>query len=826
MNPEDTPRTAEFRTSTKMFRELMPFETREILLISSLYNIFNMEDGCSLTSKIIHEYKGLNLTCPPRITGVSSEKKALELLAEKEFDMVLLVPFLEETDIFALGSKIKQIKPDLPVFLIAHHMGDVSPMAVKGASNAVDKIIIWSGNPDILLALVKNHEDHVNADHDTRHGNVRVIILVEDSPEYYSYFLPVIYRQIVTQTRALLQTGLSDNQKILIMRARPKILLAKNYEEAWNLYTKYKSYLLCVISDTRMPRNGQEDAGAGITLLSRIKAECGGVPLLLMSSENKNKGQAGQIPCEFLDKNSTCLSLELRNFFLNHLGFGDFIFCRPGGRVIGRARNLKQLEAMLPEIPDDVISYHADRDHFSIWLLARSEIALGLLFRSVKSSDFQGAEDLRTFIISHIHRLRKSRQNGVVSSFDRQHFDPGIGDFVRIGSGSIGGKARGLAFISGLLCRNEGLRKKYPGMTIRVPKTLVVCTDIFEWFMDHNRLNNLSGSGFSDMEISDCFLKGDLPGFVVEKLKVFLEHVTHPLAVRSSSQREDDPFKPCAGIYMTYKIPNNHTDFSLRLSHLINAIKLVYASTCSENAKSFCSHPSGRPSSDAMAVIVQELVGVECGEYYYPSASGVAQSHNACPVNGTALEDGVVALTLGFGKTVAEGGRCLRFSPGSLHQIPLFSNIEDLLRNSQDTFYALKIKNYPDDLNFQTSSNLEKRGIHEAEEEFFLRQFPVTYRYEENPITHPWDADGAKAIPFDDFLTHGAPELSGVIQDLMDLGKKSFGGPVEIEFALNLQPGPCTRMDFYFLQIRPMVTDEKKSDFSTNRPRLAALTAG
>lgn len=812
MKFESNAQTGQFHISSERFQELMPFEVKEILLISSLYNIFNMEEDGSLTSKIINEYKGLNLTRPPRITGVSSEKQALALLKEKEFDMVLMVPYLEDTDILELGHKIKKVKKSLPVILIAHNMGDISHLVEADNCKGIDKIFIWSGNPDMLLALIKNYEDHANVDHDTKHGNVRVIILVEDSPDYYSYFLPVIYKKIVTQTRELLETSLNDNQKLLTMRARPKILLAKNYEEALELYRKYKSYLLCVISDTRLPMKGKTHSRAGIVLLSQIKTEISEIPLVLMSSEIGNKERAGQIPAVFLNKNSTDLPLKIHNFFLNHLGFGDFIFRMPGGQVIDHAQNLMQLEALLPGIPDESISYHADQDHFSIWLMARSEIDLGLKFRLVKTLDFLDVNALRKFIISNIHALRQFRQNGVVSKFNRQYFDPEVEDFVKISNGSLGGKARGLAFINNILCRNDEIHKKYPEINIKIPKTLVICTDIFEWFMNNNNLNDLSGYGFSDQEISDRFLDGHLPEFVVKKLNVFLGHVNHPLAIRSSSQLEDDSFQPCAGIYKTYKIPNNHPDLSVRLSHLVKAIKLVYASTCFEEAKLFCRNTSGKPSGDAMAVIVQELAGDVYGEYYYPSVSGVAQSYNYYPFNHMIPEDGIVNLTLGFGKTVVEGEKCLRFSPKYPRQIPQFSGVDGILKNTQHSFYALKIKNYPDDLKFQIYSNLEKRDIESAKNEFPLKTLSSTYVYEENRIRDTWHAPGAKVLTFAKLLKYDSPTVSGVISDLLELGKKSFGGPVEIEFALNLYPEENRKSDFYFLQIRPMVTDGKKSN--------------
>ena len=562
----------------------MATEIREILLISSRYNIFNLEEDGGLTSKIINEYKGLNISYPPSISGAASVEEAMSLLTQKDFDMALIVPHVEDMDASAVAAKIRE-KSNMPVFLLTSRGSDVGRPSTGERHKAIDSTFVWSGHPDLLLSLIKNAEDHLNVERDTQIAKVRVLMLVEDSPEYYSYLLPIIYKEIVSQTQALLDIGLNDSQKLLTMRARPKILLAKNYEEATELYQKYQSYLLGVISDTRFPKEGKMDEHAGVALLSRIKKEVPELPLLLMSSEARCCEEAENIPCTFLDKNTSELSQELHNFFLSQLGFGEFVFCMADGRAFDRAANLLQLEEKLNEIPSESICYHINHNHFSNWLLARSEIDLALSFRSKKSHDFKNAGELRRYILTSIHHLRKMRQKGIVSKFNRHHFDPNIREFVKIGEGSLGGKARGLSFMSGLFHQCGDLQQRYPEVKIKIPKTLVICTDLFESFIKENRLQKFSKSDFEDVEVDAAFLSACLPRWLERKLTAFLRKVQYPLAVRSSSQMEDAPFQPYAGLYRTYMIPNNQENLSIRFTHLIKAIKLIYASVYHRDPK-------------------------------------------------------------------------------------------------------------------------------------------------------------------------------------------------------------------------------------------------
>ncbi|MBW1768443.1 MAG: phosphoenolpyruvate synthase/pyruvate phosphate dikinase, partial [Deltaproteobacteria bacterium] len=736
--------------------------------------------------------------------------EALSLLNKKKFDMVITMPHLDEMDAFSLGLEIKKIRPNLPVMLLAHSIRSIYPLPENKDCSGIDKTFIWSGNSDLLLALVKNAEDRLNVDFDTRRTGVRVLILVEDSPVYYSSFLPLIYKEIVKQTQSVLQIGLNEEHRLLLMRTRPKILLAENYEQAMELYQKFRSFVFGVISDTRLPKKGKIEADAGIVLLSQIRKEIPYMPLLLLSREPKNMEKAAQIPAVFLDKNSPNLLAELHDFFLNRLGFGDFVFRMEDGREIDRASDLRVLEEKLAEIPDESIWYHAKRNHFSRWIMARSEFTLGTKFREVQASEFSNADELRQYIISNIHTLLKWRQRGVVARFKGKNYNPDVMDFVKIGQGSLGGKARGLAFMSVVLQEHDELHEKYPEINIEIPKTLVICTDSFESFVTRNRLQYLANNGFNDEEVTKKFLEADMSDWLVKDLGDFLSHVKYPLSIRSSSLLEDAKFQPYAGLYKTFMIPNNHPDLSVRLQQLITAIKLVYASTYYEGPKAFSRSISNQQQEELMAVIIQQVTGEEYGDYFYPAISGVAQSHNFYPVSPMKPEEGIVQIALGLGKTVVEGEKSLRFSPRYPRSMPQFSTVDDILVNAQRYFYALKTRNYPEDLKFQKHSNLEKRELDDAEKELPVMTFTSTYIPEEHNIRDTAYMPGPKVLTFAQILKYNMFLLPQLLSDLLELGRKSMGCPVEIEFSVNLSSEKNHKADFFFLQMRPMVTDEER----------------
>ncbi|MDM8552195.1 PEP/pyruvate-binding domain-containing protein [Desulfobacterales bacterium HSG2] len=812
MNFENKNLPRQFYTHFKVFHELMSVKIREILLVSSPYDAFIIEEDESLASRIINEYKGLNLSLPPRVLRAPSAREALKCLERRKFHMVITMPHLDEMDAFSFGLEIKKLHPKLPVILLAHSPRGIYPLPENKDCSGIDDIFIWSGNSDLLLALVKNAEDRLNVDSDALKAKVRILILVEDSPIYRSSFLPLLYKEIVKQTQKVLGEGLNEDHRLLKMRARPKILLAENYEEAISLCEKYRSFLFGIISDTRFPKEGEMQADAGFVLLSKIRKDIPDLPLLLMSSEPENREKAARLSAMFLDKNSPdSLTKKVHHFFLNHLGFGDFVFQMPDGTEIDRARRLRDLEEKLSHIPDESLQYHAERNHFSRWIMGRSEIVLASEFREVQASEFRNADEIRKYLVSNIRNLRKLRQKGVIARFRSDNFDADIMDFVKIGKGSLGGKARGLAFMSALLHQNPELHEKYPEISIRIPKTVVIATDGFESFVVHNNLQRLAGEEFTNEEVAENFLKTDMPRQLVRHLEIFLSQVTTPLSVRSSSLLEDAQFQPYAGLYETYMIPNNHPDFSVRLQQLVTAIKLVYASTYYEGPKAFSRNVSNKPQDEAMAVIIQELAGAAYGDWFYPAISGVAQSHNFYPVPPMKQEEGIAHIALGMGKTVVEGERTVRFSPKYPNIMPQFSTVDDILKNSQRYFYALKTKDYPDNLLFAENSNLEKREIDDAETEFPVKALAGTYIPEEHRIRDSGYLEGPKILTFAHVLKYGILPLPDLLSDLLDLGRKGMGCPVEIEFSVNLSPDKKQKSDeFLFLQMRPMVADEAR----------------
>jgi len=803
-----------------VFHELMSIKVKEILLVSSPYDAFIMEEDGSLASRIINEYHGLNLSMPPRVRRTASGREALEIAANEKIDIILTMPHLDDMDAVSLARGIKRIDVDLPVILMSHTVKSVYRLIDRRQGSGIDKIFIWSGNSDLLLALVKNVEDRLNVDKDTRIAGVRVLILVEDSPVYQSTFLPLIYKEVVKQTQALLLDGLNEEHRLLKMRARPKILLAENYEEAVALYQRYRPYLFGIISDVRIPRDGRIADEAGLSFLSRARQEIPDLPLLLLSSERRNRAEAERIPAVFIDKNSPNLLKELHEFFLSHLGFGDFVFRLPDRTEIARASDLHSLEIQVARIPEASLWYHAGRNHFSHWIMARSEIALASQFRAVQASEFHTTEDLRRYIIFNIRLLRQLRQKGVVTQFRGERFDADITEFVKIGQGSMGGKGRSLAFMSGLLQHRNDLMERYPDVHIRIPKTLVVSTDGFEAFIAANGLQHFATEEHPDAAVAAAFLAANLPDWLLKQFETFLGQVDYPLSIRSSSLLEDAHFQPYAGLYHTYMIPNNHADPSVRLQQLVRAVKLVYASTFYEGPKAFAQRTGTKAQEEAMAILIQELAGAAHGAYYYPTLSGVAQSYNFYPFSKMKPEEGIAVIALGMGKTVVDGERALRFSPRYPNMLPQFSTVDDVLAHSQRYFYALRIHPPGETLNFNLNSNLDKREVGDAEAEYPVQAVSGTYMAAEHRIRDSGFMPGPKVVTFAPVLKYGILPLPQMLQDLLEVGRKSMGCPVEIEFAANLYPEKEHRNELFFLQMRPLVADEEQLEIGIDPEEL------
>lgn len=804
---------ANFDTHFKVFHELMSNKVSEILLVASPYDAYILEEDGSLASKITSEYQGLNLSRPPRITQAATASQAMDMLEKKDFHLVIAMPHLDDMDVFDLSLQIKRAHARLPVVLLAHSVQGLYPPPEGKDRSGIDQIFIWSGDADLLLAIVKSIEDRLNVAADTQSAMVRVLILVEDSPLYTSYLLPLIYKEVVNQTQEVLEESLNQEHRLLKMRARPKILVAENFEQAMVLYRKFGNYLFGVISDTRYPKCGKNTADAGYTLLNVIRNAIPDLPLLLMSNEPRNKALAAQVPAIFLDKNSDTLTDEIHRFFLDYLGFGAFVFKRPDGTEITCADNLKGLEEILPTVPDESLLYHATRNRFSNWIMARGEIALASHLRKAKASDFSGAGEIREFLIAHIHALRKWRQKGVVMQFDSKDYDPAISEFVKIGNGSLGGKARGLAFVANLLRKSRHLQDRYPDLTIAVPQTLVITTEGFDAFVTHNHLELADLHRQTDRQIAKRFLEGEMPPSLSEQLCRYLEAVHFPLSVRSSGLLEDVHNHPLTGLYKTYMVPNNHPDFTIRCNQLITAVKLVYASTWFKAPKTFLKSTAYRLRRDQMAVIVQQAVGNRHGVFFYPDVSGIAQSQNYYPVAPLEGKDGVARIVMGFGRGISEGASSLRFSPAYPHVMPQFSKVEDILGNAQRQFWALRMTDNPDGLYFERGVNMERRHVDDAKEEGPVQRLAGTYIPAENRIRDTVHMPGGRIITFAPILKYDTFPLPGLLKDLLDMAREGMGCAVEFEFSIDLTDQTAeNKGTFNILQMRPMTTSESMLD--------------
>ena len=808
----------DLHSSFKVFHELMAHKIHEILLVLSPYDAFIMEEDTSLSTRIINEYRGLNLSRPPRLTSVSSGEEALELLRFKEFDLVITLPQVGVMDCNTLGLKIKEVRPDLPVILLAHSLKAISPYQGKNKRAGIDNFYIWSADPALLLALIKNIEDHHNVERDTALAMVRVLILVEDSPLYKSFFLPLLYREVVAQTQAVLNESLNEEHRLLKMRARPKILVAEDFEEAMLLYNRYKKYVFGIFSDTRFPRNGKMDNDAGVKLLSRIRKEIPDIPLLLLSSEAANAKKAESIPASFINKNADTLVQEIHRFFLNHLGFGDFVFHLPDGREVDRAANLHSFEKKLATIPDACLVFHAKNNHFSNWVMARSEIGLASLLHKSSRKKFRNIGAFRKDLINRVHTLRKTRELGVVAHFSETDFDADIMQFVKIGHGSMGNKALGLAFMAAQLKKHDWLQKKYPLLDIAIPPTLVITTVGFHAFMEQNNLYS-DFADKSDAEIAALFLGATVPAWLEKQLGAFLLQVHEPLSVRSSSLLEDSLYRPFAGLFETFMLPNNDADHGIRLSQLIKAVKLIFASTFYAGPRAFSTEGGLHSASpDSMAVIIQILAGRPYGDYFYPAISGIAKSYNFYPVGRMKADDGIAQIALGFGKTVVEGEKSLLFSPRYPEILPQFTNVDDMLASSQKTFYALCIRGYPAELDYN-QANLAKREIHEAENDPPVQAMVSTYSPAEHAVRDSF-GKGQKIVTFARVLKHKMPPLAPLLRDLLELGHQGMSCDIEIEFAVDLESNE-KKSRFHFLQIRPMARSREQDEVTIDKEEIA-----
>jgi CheY-like chemotaxis protein len=781
----------------------MPFRIQEILLVASMYDAFTLEEGGRLTELLLNEYRELNLSFAPRITKATSGQEALALLETRRYDLVLTMSRLGDLQAGELAERIKHRLPDLPIYVLVLNPRELQLMRGQGAERAIDRIFLWNGDVRLLLAGIKSWEDQRNLQHDSRYGDVRAILLIEDSERFYSIYLPLRYTEIVNQTQALMDEGINLSHRLLRMRARPKILLATSFEEAWRWFDRYHGSLLGVIADGRFPWAGELDETAGASFIRQVKAVDPHLPALLQSTDPRLRDVAAAVGAGFIPKDSPRLLQDLREFMAENFGFGDFVFRLPGGREVGRARDLREMVRVLQEVPDASIMHHASQDHFSTWLRARTEFALAAMIRPRKAHEFAGTPELRAWLVDSLQRFRMESQRGVVTDFLRATFD-GSCAFSRLGGGSLGGKARGLAFMNTILNRFD-VAARFPGVEIAVPPTAVVATDVYDEFLDRGDLRErVLGGSLADAEIVRLFQDRPLPVEVLADLRAFLSAVDYPIAVRSSSLLEDSRYQPFAGVYATYMLPNSHSDLAVRLDQLARAIKLVYASVFQAGARSYLEASGNRVEEEKMAVVLQETVGRRHEQYFYPDFAGVAHSTDFYPAPGLPPSDGVVCAALGLGRLVAEGGNVLRFNPRRPGKLQQFGSIADWLKGSQREFLAVDVARADAYPQADEAYNVVSLDLAAAERHGTLAAVGSTYSAENGVIYDGIGRPGPRLVSFAHVLKSGLYPLAEILAFLLELGRNCLSGPVEIEWAATMADGPGRPHRFGFLQIRPL----------------------
>lgn len=787
------------------FENLMPFRVQDILLVSSLYDSFILREDGRLNELLIGESLELNLQQIPGITHVSSGAEALKLArSQPRFNLIVTNLEVEDMDAAQLAREVKAAGLDVPVVVLAYDYREIKNFVARNPVTDLESIFLWQGNVRILISIISYIEDKRNVLHDTQTIGVPVILVVEDDIRYYSAFLPAIYTELITQSRRIISEGLNVAHKLVRMRARPKILLASTYEDALHLATEYRDYLLGVVSDIEFPLGGELSTEAGFELARRIQEKVPDVPIVLQSSRTEFKARANAEGCSFLRKRSPTLLRDLRRLLTEHLGFGDFVFRLPNHTEVARARDLNELEAALRQVPEESIAYHSERNHFSRWLRARTEFALAQKLRPRKVSDFSTLEDLRHDLIDSIADYRSEQSQVLIGDFNPATFKPADHYFLRIGGGSLGGKARGLAFVRHLL-HNNRIARRFPNVRIAVPPSVVLATDVFDRFLSENNLLDFAMHSTDDAEIQQRFLAGTFPAPLRDNLLAFLSEVHYPLAVRSSSLLEDSQYEPFTGVYETFMLGNQHPDLLIRLEQLMEAIKRVYASTFCLHAKAYVRATPYRLEEEKMAVILQQVVGAIHGPRFYPDFSGVVRSHNFYPAPPMNYDDGVAAVALGLGRAVVDGGKCLTFCPRYPRNLVQFSSVEDILANSQREFWALDLHPAEDQSDPLAELREVQFGLDAAETDETLHHVASTYSADNHIIYDGLSRPGTRIVSFAPVLKHDVFPLPGILDRLTRIGEDAFGRPVEIEFAVRLPGDVRGSSEFGFLQIRPLV---------------------
>lgn len=796
--------TGKYYFAETAFDLLMRKRILNVLLICSKYDAFLLEEDGRIDEQLFNEYVTLNLRYPPKFYQVTSADEAFCMLEKKPIDLIITMLNVKGMDPFSLAKKIKSIYPEKPIVVLTPFSREVSLKLSHEDLTAIDYVFSWLGNAQIMLAIIKLIEDNMNVEHDVNEVGVQVIMLVEDSVRYYSAYLPNLYRIIFTQSKQFMTEGLNEHQKMLRMRGRPKILLAQNYENAQMLYEKYKHNMLGVITDMTYPHKGEKVERAGVKLIEAIKSDNPFMPILLQSSDVNNQLIAKQLKVGFIHKYAKTLPVELHDFVMKYFAFGDFVFIEPEtGKEIFRASDLKSLQELIFQVPDKSLEYHIERNHFSKWLTARALFPIADIFKYITHDDFENLDDVRRFIFDTIDRYRQSKGRGIIAKFYKDSYDE-YQIFSRIGDGSLGGKGRGLAFIDQVIKRSY-LMHRFDDVIISIPRTVVICTDVFEEYMETNNLYPVALSDASNDDILRHFLNASLPARIHEDLYAFIAVARNPLAIRSSSLLEDSHFQPFAGIYSTYMVPNIKESARQMLELLSQAIKCVYASVYYKESKSYMEATQNVITEERMAVVLQEVTGTAYNDRFYPNLSGVARSLNFYPIEPEKPSEGIANIALGLGKHVVEGKPSLRFSPRYPKKLLQFSTPEMAIKETQKSFYALDLRPSSFAPSTDDGINLLEIDIKDAVEDGSLKIAGSTFDMENERIQDGYHGKGMPIISFASILKHKQFPLAEILESILEVGQREMNNPVEIEFAANLNSPKGKPKSFSMLQIRPIV---------------------
>ena len=788
------------------FANLMNKRIYNVLLIATKYDAFMLEDDGRVDEQIFNEYTSLSLRYPPRFTQVTTEEEALAELKDRNFELIICMPNMDNRDIFAAATEIKIHYPNIPIVVLTPFSKEVSKRIANEDLSAIDYVFSWLGNAELLLAIIKLIEDKMNAPDDTASVGVQIILLVEDSVRFYSSALPHLYKFVLEQSQMFAKEALNDHQRTLRMRGRPKIKLARTYEEAVRIFNQYRDNMLGIISDMSFMHDGVKDPYAGYKFGQYVRKTGLIIPFVLESSEASNKVYAKELGASFIDKNSKSYPQDLRKKIMQRFGFGDFVILNPQTKEeIMRIKDLKDLQKKVFQIPDDSLVYHLSRNHFSRFFYSRAMFPPAEVLKRVDVSDYKDMDEARKLIFDLIVQYRRMKNSGVVAVYQKERFDE-YSNFARIGDGSLGGKGRGLAFIGAMVKRYPKLEHDHFAVTI--PKTVVICTDIFDEFMETNELYPVVLSEVDDETILKYFLRASLPARLIEDLMAFFDVVKSPIAVRSSSLLEDSHYQPFAGIYSTYMVPKLEDKYDM-LRTLSDAIKAVYASVFYRDSKAYMTATSNLIDQEKMAIVLQEVVGNRYNDRFYPTISGVARSLNFYPIGNEKVEDGIANIALGLGKYIVDGGQTLRFSPRHPHNILQMSTMDFALRETQTRFYALDLKNLADQFSVDDSFNLLRLNLKDADADGSLKFIVSTYDPYDQVIRDGYYPGGRKILSFVNVLQHEVFPLADTLDQILHVGQDEMGRPIEIEFAVNIDPQNPGFATFYLLQVRPIVDNKE-----------------